>query len=152
MIFDDQSADQTLFRQLHDFGKGRARKRYARPAVVNENAGIVEPVFFRVLFKNSLLIFDIWLGEVDGVPIYSNSNLFNGFDAGTPTAVIDYGDFYLIVSENDTGVYENTPSYISSVWYYTETVYSAYNKNGDLLFRASTDSSPDYNELASIEY
>jgi len=65
-------------------------------------------------------------------------------DAGTPTAFIDYGDFFLIVSENNTGVYENTPPAVSSIWYYTETVYSGYDDSGKLLFRASVDSSPDY--------
>ena len=91
---------------------------------------------------------DIRLGEVDGAPVYRSSALLRGFDAGTPTAVIDYGDFTLIVSENITGEYEKTPPYISSAWYYTETVYSAYDRNGGLLFRASADSSPDYDAMA----
>ena len=91
---------------------------------------------------------DIRLGEVDGAPVYRSSGLLRGFDAGTPAAVIDYGDFTLIVSENITGEYEKTPPYISSVWYCTETVYSAYDKNGELIFRAAADSSPDYDAMA----
>ncbi len=84
------------------------------------------------------------IGYRDGVPIYQSDDLLKGFDAGTPTAYIDYGDFYLIVSRNNTGIYEKTPPYFSSIWYYTETVYSAYKDNGELIFRASVDSSPDY--------
>ena len=91
--------------------------------------------------------FDFRLGEVGGTPVYTTSSLLSGFDAGMPTAVIDYGDYYLVVSENNTGVYEKTPPFISSIWYYTETVYSAYSKTGQLLFRAGVDSSPDYDAL-----
>lgn len=90
------------------------------------------------------------LGEIDGAPIYESSDIFDSFNTfvtGMPTAVIDYGNFILIVSENITGAYEKTPSAISSAWYYTETVYSAYNKNDELIFRASTDSSPDYDSM-----
>jgi hypothetical protein len=50
----------------------------------------------------------------------------------------------LLVSTNRTGIYENTPPYISRIWYYTETVYSAYDYSGNLLFRAAVDSTPDY--------
>lgn len=88
--------------------------------------------------------FDYRIGEKDGVPVYRSSVLLDGFDAGDPRAYIDYGDFYLIVSERETGIYENTPPMISSIWYYTETVYSGYSQDGVLLFRAAVDSSPDY--------
>ena len=50
----------------------------------------------------------------------------------------------MIVSENNTGIYENIPPTISSIWYYTETVYSAYDNSGKMIFRASVDSSPNY--------
>ncbi|MBR6410040.1 MAG: hypothetical protein IKS35_01475, partial [Clostridia bacterium] len=66
------------------------------------------------------------------------------FDAGSPEAYIDYGDFYLIISDHATGVYEHTPKTISSIWYYRETVYSVYDQDGKLIFRSSVDSSPDY--------
>lgn len=87
------------------------------------------------------------IGERNGVDIYINDELLKGFDAGRPTALMSYEDFYLIVSENNTGVYENTPPFINSVWYYTETVYSGYDNNGNLIFRASVDSTPDYDAL-----
>ena len=92
--------------------------------------------------------FDNRLGEKNGITIYKSNCPLTGLDAGTPNAFIDYGDFYLIVSSNNTGVYEKTPPMINSIWYYTECVYSAYDYNGKLLFRASVDSSPDYDALA----
>lgn len=90
---------------------------------------------------------DSVIGERDGMAIYTTDTLLDNFDAGTPEAFIDYGDFYLIVSENITGEYENTPDFINSIWHYTETVYSAYNYDGTLLFRDSVDSSPDYDSM-----
>lgn len=91
--------------------------------------------------------FDERIGEKNGAPVYQSDELFCDFDAGRVEAFIDYGDFYLIVSENETGIYENTPPAISSIWYYTETVYSAYDSGENLLFRASVDSSPDYDTI-----
>lgn len=96
--------------------------------------------------------FDKRLGEKDGVPIYKSDNLLAGFDAGDPEVFIHYGDFYLIVSSNNTGIYENTPPAISSIWYYTESVYSAYDYSGKLIFRSSVDSSPDYDALVQKLY
>lgn len=96
--------------------------------------------------------FDSRLGEKNGKTIYKSDSLLTGFDAGTPDVFIDYGDFYLIVSSNNTGVYENTPPTISSIWYYTESVYSAYDYSSKLIFRASVDSSPDYDALVQKYY
>lgn len=96
--------------------------------------------------------FDSRLGEKNGKTIYKSDSLLTGFDAGTPDVFIDYGDFYLIVSNNNTGVYENTPPMISNIWYYTESVYSAYDYSGKLIFRASVDSSPDYDALVQKYY
>lgn len=93
---------------------------------------------------------DTRLGEKDGDPAYKSTPLLNDFDAGTPTAFIDYGDYILIVSENNTGVYENTPLAVSSIWYYTETVYSGYDDSGKLLFRASVDSSRDFEAYEAL--
>lgn len=84
------------------------------------------------------------IGEKNAVPIFESDQLFKDFDAGIPEVFIDYGDFYLVVSTNTTGVYENTPPFVSAMWYYTETVYSAYSQDGQLIFRSSVDSSPDY--------
>jgi len=92
------------------------------------------------------------LGEKKGKTIYKSDSLLTNFDAGTPEAYINYGDFYLIVSSNNTGVYEKTPPTISSIWYYTESVYSAYDYSGNLIFRASVDSSLDFDALAQNFY
>lgn len=94
--------------------------------------------------------FDTKIGEKDKIPVYKSDDLLKNFDGGTPTAYIDYKDFYLIVSENITGIYEHTPIFINSLWYYTETVYSGYDKNGNLIFRTSVDSSPDYGSMIDI--
>jgi len=91
--------------------------------------------------------FDTVIGEKNKKPVFQSDKLFKDFDVGTPSAFIDYGDFYLIVSENIIGEYENTPAYISSIWYYTETVYSGYDKSGKLIFRTAVDSSPDYDAM-----
>ena len=94
--------------------------------------------------------FDYALGEKNGRPVYAADIFPDGFDAGTPTAYIDYGDFYLIVSDNTTGVYEHSPPQLNSLWYYWETVYSGYDKEGNLIFRASVDASPDYDTMAQL--
>ena len=91
---------------------------------------------------------DVELGVNDGSPVFRSEVLGDGFDAGEPTAVIDYGAWYLIVSEHNCGEYENKPSWVSATWYLTETVYSGYDKSGTLLFRTSADSSPDYDAMA----
>ena len=84
------------------------------------------------------------VGEKNGKPIYNDDEMFTGFDGGGVRAYIDYGDTYLIVSYHPTGQVEHQPPYINSIWYYSETVYSMYDKSGTLVFRASVDSSPDY--------
>ena len=78
------------------------------------------------------------IGETDGKDIYPDDPLLKDFDGGRPTAFMDYGDFYLIVSVNETGIIE-TPPEINAIWYETETVYSGYDKDGRLLFRAAVD-------------
>lgn len=107
---------------------------------INDELEIIE----KIILADRDYFFDERLGEKDGVPICESNPIFNNFDAGSPQAFIDYGDFYMIVSENNTGIYNKTPSLISSIWYYTETVYSAYDCNDKLIFRTSVDSSPDY--------
>ena len=76
------------------------------------------------------------VGEKDGKPIYQRDPFFDGFDAGTPKAYFDYGDYYLIVSQvtTDQMIGEPIPER-SSVIFYTETVYSGYDREGNLLFR-----------------
>ncbi len=92
------------------------------------------------------------IGEKDGVPVYPSEAFLKGFDAGSPTTFLDYGHFHLIVSENITGIYKNKPPMVSSIWYYTETVYSAYDTDGKIIFRAAVDSSPDYDAWQNNGY
>lgn len=81
------------------------------------------------------------VGFLDGKEIFRNDIMFNNFADGYVTAIVDYGDKYLIVSEKRTGIYENTPLYISSIWYNTETVYGMYDKSGKLLWKDAVKSS-----------
>ena len=111
---------------------------------LNQNFGITEKKI-----ADGREYYDSKIGEKNGDPIYVYDFTSGGFDAGLPTSYIDYGDFYLIVSQNNTGVYEHTPSLVSASWYYTATVYSAYNQDGKLIFRSSVDSSPDFDSWIS---
>ncbi len=102
--------------------------------------------------ENGRESWDVKIGEKDGKSIYLSDPILKDYDLESPKALIDYGDYYVIISENITGQYEDQPSYISSIWYYTETVYSGYNENGELIFRDSVDSSPDFDKLAKEDY
>jgi hypothetical protein len=48
------------------------------------------------------------IGEKDGVPVYPSAAFLKGFDAGSPSIFLNYGHFYLIVSENITGIYKTS--------------------------------------------
>jgi hypothetical protein len=65
-------------------------------------------------------------------------------NAGTVTAFVDYGDHYLVVSNNITGTYSPENIHMSALLYYRETVYSGYDREGNLIFRTSVDESPNY--------
>lgn len=94
--------------------------------------------------KSGRYFMDTKIGEKDGSLLFQSDPILKCFDAGTPYVYLDYGEFYLIVSENRTGIYENKPAVVSATWYYTETVYSGYSHDGELLFRTSVDSTPNY--------
>lgn len=96
--------------------------------------------------------YENYVGILDGRCITDKDKLFADFEDGRATALVDYGEFYVVVSENVTGIYENTPPAISSLWYYTETVYSAYDKQGILLWKASVDSTPPYDQMVEQFY
>lgn len=66
--------------------------------------------------------------------------------------VIDNGDSYLVVSENNTDIFEGTPPMVSAIWYYTETVYSVFDKDGKLIARRTFDSSPDWELIGQALY
>lgn len=98
--------------------------------------------------KTENYMFDSYLGVIDG-KIISSSDLDDSYtkSLGNLDMVLDYKDFYLTVAQNPTDLYNKQPSYISSLLFYWETVYSAYNKNGELIWRASVESTPDYSYL-----
>jgi len=93
-----------------------------------------------------------FIGELNGNPVYRTDEFLKDYDAGYPTLCLDYGDYYMIVSTNETGYYENQPPIYSSRWCYTETVYSGFDKNGNLLFRTAVDSSRDFDKMAEEYY
>ena len=64
--------------------------------------------------------------------------MFSGYDAGYVNLVLDYDTFYLVVSRNLTEELE-TPPYVNARWYNSETVYSAFDKTGKLLWRSAVD-------------
>jgi hypothetical protein len=126
-----------------DFDKSNS-KGYPKDYVitVNENLEITEKKK-----ETGREYFDDKIGHKEDGLVYKSDDLFKNFDAGTPNAYIDYGDFYIIVSEHVTGSYEHTPPVVSSIWPYTETVYSGYDQSGNLIFRTAVDSSPDYDAI-----
>lgn len=112
----------------------------------------VSPNLELVHMQETEYVYQNYVGMLDGRYITNKDKLFSDFEDGRVTAILDYGEFYLVVSENITGIYEYTPPTISSIWYYTETVYSAYNKQGILLWKAAVDSSPPYDQMVEHFY
>lgn len=82
--------------------------------------------------ENKLLLLDM-----DG-----KEKLKFSFDAGDVDKIIEYDDYFLILSTNITGNLPQ-PSYISMRWHSTELVYSGYDYDGRLLWREAFDSTPE---------
>lgn len=78
------------------------------------------------------------VGILNEKTVYSDDAMFANYDAGTVVLVLDYDSFYLVVSRNLTEEIE-TPPYVSARWYNSETVYSAFDKTGNLLWRTAVD-------------
>ena len=93
-----------------------------------------------------------YLGVVQERRVFTDDPRYFHYSDGSITCVLDYGAFTLVVSENDTGIYENQPKWINMTWNYTETVYAAYDLQGNLLWKTAVDSSPDYDALATAYY
>lgn len=90
------------------------------------------------------------VGMIDGKKQYNGAGVFEGYQDGTIEAVADYGDFYFVISRHITGTYEKQPPSISATWYYYEKVYSAYDKDGNALWIATEDVSPDYDAIREL--
>lgn len=82
-------------------------------------------------------------------PYWYIQDFLPDFDGGRVTAAIEYDDFYLIVSEHDTKYFGLSDYASSTMLFYTETVYSAYTKDGELIWRSAVDSS-DYEKFREI--
>lgn len=92
---------------------------------------------------------------VDGVPANGNKSdriedYIPDFNAGYVSSVIYYDDFVLIISERDTKWFEYVPMVYSSIPSYTETVYTAYTYDTEIIWRSAVDST-DYERLAEIK-
>lgn len=90
------------------------------------------------------------VGVIRGSEIYYESV---GYEVpGYVTLALECGGYVLIVSENNTGMYEMTPPTVSAIWYYTETVYSVFDGEGALVCRRAYDSTPDYDGIRKAFY
>ena len=87
------------------------------------------------------------VGYLDGKAVYSDDPRFADaddqripvYDGGEVLSVMDYGTFYLVVSYNLTGEIEGIPPESSRWRWTTETVYTAFDKDGDILWRTAVD-------------
>ena len=83
---------------------------------------------------------------VDGKGLYSVEEFIADVDNldYSPSELIDYGDFVLSVGNRYTSDYDFLKDGLSSVLqiksFYTETVYAAYTKQGELIWRTAVDS------------
>ena len=85
------------------------------------------------------------VGYSEGREVYSYET---GFDVpGVEQLLLNCGEYRVVVSHNITGMYENTPDYIDSYWCYTETVYSVFDGDGQLVCRRCFDATPDYEAI-----
>ncbi len=84
------------------------------------------------------------IGTVDGKPVLVDQgemrDFLPGFNAGTPLLVLDKGPYFLVLSKNSTGEVIGGFPFSGIGWFEkTESVYSAYDKAGILLWRAAAE-------------
>lgn len=87
------------------------------------------------------------VGYLDGTAVYSDDPRFADpddqriavYDGGEVLSVMDYGTFYLVVSYNLTGEPDDSPPASSRSWWTSETVYTAFDKDGVILWRTAVD-------------
>ncbi len=107
----------------------------------------LDTVSIRLEENTDILVNSQPIGVLHGKELY---RLDAGLSVpGWPELVLDYGSVYLVVSEHDTKEYEQSPPYLNSRWYYTESVYSLFDQNGRLLYQTRYDSSPDLDAIAA---
>ncbi len=74
------------------------------------------------------------IGFYHGEPVYDQRGILAEFDIGVPKLFIDYGEYYLVVSYQYIEPAEDDEPWI------IETIYSAYDQSGVLLWRATNQS------------
>ena len=85
------------------------------------------------------------VGYSDGMEVYAYGT---GLEVpGAEQLLLNCGEYRIVVSLNINGLYENTPEYINSYWCYSETVYSVFDGDGQLVCRRCFDSTPDYEAI-----
>lgn len=109
---------------------------------------------FQIISINKFNYNDIpskeFIGRKDDEKIYTDDILISDYNAGTVKLIIDYNDFYLIVSENIIGI-DNSLPFLSSVRYLTETVYSAYDDDNNLIWRTTIDTEPFNHDIIYLQ-
>lgn len=99
-----------------------------------------EVLFMTSYSKGLLALFSKNLYFIDG-----NLKITNKIPItfGVVLKVIEFGDYFLVISENITGTLPQPP-YVSSIWHSLELVYSGYDFSGNLLWRDTYDNTPDF--------
>ncbi len=94
----------------------------------------------------------IYSSPMNNYYAYWNAQDFFGglFEGGRISSVIYYDDFILFVSENDTKYFPYNDPASSTLLFYSESVYSAYTYDGELIWRCARDST-DYELFAELE-
>jgi len=82
--------------------------------------------------ENYLKIYNDNFNQVKKIP----------FDSGIVEKIIEFDEYFLILSTNLTGTMPQ-PLCINSVWYSSELVYSGYDYDGNLLWREAFDRTPE---------
>lgn len=90
------------------------------------------------------------IGTIDGEAVryglsdngFVGEGILEAYPYGTPEMVLDYGDFYLILSWQNTGInhnYQGSPI-LGSRPMCTQHIYAAFDKSGELLWIGTVDS------------
>lgn len=143
LVFSERENENFLLYAHYQSENGVPKGSGYHKITVNERLEVLDDAILPNLSKPSV-------GTIDGEKQYDGKGIFEGYQDGNVLNVFDYGDFYLVISLHTTGTYENQPPQISSIWEYFEKVYSAYDKNGNVLWITTEDVSPDYDAMREL--
>ena len=83
------------------------------------------------------------IGEKAGKPVHSDDPFLQDYDLKDPTLFIDYGDYYLIRGKREIGrIYPKANDEVVLKTVY-ETVYTAYDMDGNVVFNEAVDPAID---------